>query len=82
LSLTLAFIRAHVWCVVVDMLELAEQRRKRDGVYPTLAQLVCWMMALGFRWGGGNLFFCDFDATESLFHEEIIESMSLKAKAV
>jgi len=60
--------------ILVDFLELAQQRFSRDGRWPTQAEIVIWMYALGFRWGGGNLFLSDFDASESLFHDEIIEA--------
>lgn len=59
------------------MLELAEQVKKRTGSYPSGPQLVAWMGRLEFKWGGDNLFFCNYDASESLYHGEILESCRL-----
>lgn len=65
------------WLILVDMLAIAEQWHRTHGRYPTQDDIVAMIMARGFRWGGDNLFFCDFDATEGMYHGEIIASISL-----
>lgn len=71
------FLGVSMWAVTVDMLALAEQARRRTGRYPTLPELIRWMHTLGFRWAGGDMFLSESDATESLYHGEIIESCRL-----
>lgn len=66
-----------MWILFVDLLEVAEQWKKRNGRYPSGDENVRWLLTLGFRWGGGDLFFSDADATESLYHGEITESLRL-----
>jgi hypothetical protein len=66
-----------LWIILVDLLELAKQRHQRDGHWPTQAELITWMHALGFLWCGENLFISDFDASESLFHDEILEAAKI-----
>jgi len=56
------------------MLRIAEQFRRRNGEWPSLDEAVWELQQIGLRWGGGNLFTADFDATESLFRGEILES--------
>lgn len=70
-----------MWVVLLDMLAIAEVFRRREGEWPSEEQAIWEVQKLGFRWGGANLFSADFDATESLPDNTIIESIRLECRS-
>lgn len=65
------------WIVVVDLLEIAEHFRRREGEWPSREQVVWEVQKHDFRWAGEDLFFSDFDATEGLCDDSIVDFVKL-----
>lgn len=67
--------------VRLDLLIIAESRRKRMGRYPSGAELMQWLNSIGYRFCGDDLFASDFDATDALPDNSILEFINLPCRS-
>jgi hypothetical protein len=64
-----------VWLIRIDLLRVACLLIARWGRKPAHAEVIRWLVALGMRWLGDDVFVSTNAATESLDDDQIIESV-------